>query len=267
MSPAPHATVTALSGALGVRVDGVDVARDASAPLVDALRKILDEHLVIHLPHQGDLTPEDLLAFAARWGELAIHPSLPSIDGHPGIVEIADPTELTTVWHQDVTHLERPPSVSILVAREVPSVGGDTLWANQYAAYELLSPGLRETVAGLYAVHEGVVRVDDAPGDERTATAIHPVVATHLRTRRKALFVNASYTTRLDGWTADESEPLLALLYRAAVRDELTCRHRWTAGDMVIWDNRATQHCTVGDTAPAEPRRLHRVAVVGDIPH
>jgi taurine dioxygenase len=261
MSPASHATVAALSGALGVRVDGVDVARDASPPLVDALRRILDEHLVIHLPGQGDLTPDDHLAFAALWGELAIHPSLPSIDGSDGIVEIADPTELTRVWHQDVTHLEHPPSVSIVVAREVPSVGGDTMWANQYAAYERLSPGLRETVAGLYAVHEGRV------GDDEVAAAIHPVVATHLRTRRKALFVNASYTTRLDGWTAEESEPVLALLYRAAVRDDLTCRHRWTAGDLVVWDNRATQHCTVGDTAPGERRRLHRVAVAGDIPH
>ncbi len=267
MSPTAHATVTAISGALGVRVEGVDVARDASAPLVDALRKVLDEHLVIHLPGQGGLTPEDHVAFAALWGEVAIHPYVPSIGGHDGLMEMTEPTERSAVWHQDVTHTERPPSVSIVVAREVPSVGGDTMWANQYAAYEQLSPGLRDTVGGLYAVHEGPVRGDDGEVDGAVGSAIHPVVATHLRTRRKALFVNASYTTRLDGWTAEESAPLLALLYHAAVRDELTCRHRWAPGDLVISDNRATQHCTVGDVPPGEARCLHRVTVMGAIPH
>lgn len=266
MSPADHATVTPLSGSLGVRVEGVDVARDVSAPLVDALRKILDEHLVIHLPGQTDLTPEDHLAFAALWGEVTIHPTMPSIDGHRGIVEVGDPTGNTAVWHQDDTHLERPPSVAVLVAREVPSVGGDTLLSNQYAAYERLSPGLRDTAGGLYAVHEGTVRAHGAEADG-VATAIHPVVATHLRTRRKALFVNPRHTTRLDGWTVEESEAVLTLLYRAAVRDDLTCRHRWNVGDLVIWDNRATQHCTVVDAVAGERRSLHRVAVVGDIPH
>lgn len=189
-------------------------------------------------------------------------------------MELAGPADLPTVWHQDVTHLVRPPSISIVVAREVPSVGGDTQWANQCAAYERLSPGLRDTARGLYAVHEGTIRADagadpehDAEPGYTVATAIHPVVATHLRTRRKALFVNASYTTRLDGWSAEESAPLLALLYRAAVHDDITCRHRWTVGDLVIWDNRATQHCTVGDGVPGESRCLHQVAVLGDIPH
>lgn len=263
---APTPSVAPLSGSLGVRLEGVDVATDGSEALVETLRVILDEHLVIHLPGQAALTPEQQLTFAGLWGEIAIHPYVPSIDGHPGIMQISDPTELTTVWHQDVTHMERPPSVSILVAREIPSVGGDTQWANQYAAYEALSPGLRETLDDMYAVHEGTYRAGDAGLDHDAVTSVHPVVVTHDRTGRRALFVNANYTTRFDGWTAEESAPLLAYLYRAAVRPELTCRHSWTVGDMLIWDNRATQHAAVGDAAPGEPRILHRVTIAGDIP-
>ena len=262
----PQTTVTPLAGSLGVRIDGIDLTADSSEALVGALRVILDEHLVIHLPAQADLTPEQQLAFAELWGEIAIHPYVPSIGGHPGIMQIADPTELTTVWHQDVTHMGCPPSVSILVAREIPTSGGDTMWANQYAAYEGLSPGLRDTLDGLYAVHEGTFRADDAGLDHEAVTSVHPVVATHDRTGRKALFVNANYTTRLDGWNADESAALLEHLFRAAVRNEYTCRHRWTVGDVLIWDNRATQHCAVGDAAPGEPRILHRVTVAGAQP-
>jgi len=266
MPTATTTSVTPLAGSLGVRVDGVDIARDCSVELVEALRAILDEHLVIHIPGQAALTPAQQLEFAALWGEIAIHPYVPSIDGYPGIMQIADPTELTTVWHQDVTHMECPPSVSILVGREIPSVGGDTQWANQYAAYELLSAGLRATIDRLHAVHEGTFRAGDAGLGHDAVTSVHPVVATHDRTGRPALFVNANYTTRFDGWTAEESAPLLEYLFRTAARSELTCRHRWTVGDMMIWDNRATQHAAIGDAAPGEPRILHRVTIAGAVP-
>lgn len=259
-------TVTRLAGTLGARVEGVTLARGFDAELVDVLRRLLDEHLVVHLPGQGDLTPTQQLEFASLWGEIAIHPYVPSIEGHPGIMQIGDPNELTTVWHQDVTHMACPPSASILLARAIPSVGGDTMWANQHAAYELLSPGLRATLDSLRAVHEGTSRASSAGLTHAAVTNVHPVVHTHDRTGRKALFVNACYTTRFDGWTVEESAPLLRWLFAAASRNELTCRHRWTVGDMLIWDNRATQHCAVGDAAPGEERTLHRVTIAGAVP-
>jgi len=264
---APQASVTPLAGALGVRIEGVDIARDAGAPLVDALRTILDTHLVIHLPGQGDLDPEQHLAFATQWGEVASPPLGSSIEGLPGLVEITGSTEADRGWHQDATHRERPPSVSIALARETPRVGGDSMWANQYRAYEALSPGLRDTLDGLFGVHEGTVAPADSDGAAEVISSVHPVVATHDRAGRQALFVNALHTTRLDGWTREESAPLLQYLFRVAVREELTCRHRWSVGDMVIWDNRATQYCALGDGGSDEPRVLHRVAIVGDVPH
>jgi taurine dioxygenase len=259
-------TVTRLAGSLGARVEGLDLTRRRDAATVALLHELLDEHLVLHLPGQGGLTPAQQLEFAAHWGEIAVHPYIPSIEGHPGVMRIYDPNELTTVWHQDSTHMACPPSVSILLARVLPSVGGDTMWANQYAAYEHLSPGLRATIDGLQAVHEGTERATAAGLTHRAVTAVHPVVVTHERTGRRALFVNANYTTRFDGWTAAESAPLLSLLFAAAARNEYTWRHRWTVGDLLIWDNRATQHCAVGDAPPDEERTLHRVTVAGGVP-
>lgn len=262
----PTTSVTRLAGTLGARVEGIDLARGFDAGSVEELRSLLDEHLVIFLPGQQDLTPAQHLAFARLWGEIAVHPYIPSIDGHPGVMRIYDPNELTTVWHQDTTHMAAPPAVSILVARAIPSVGGDTMWSNQYEAYERLSPGMRRTIDPLRAVHEGTVRAASAGLTHEAVTSVHPVVHTHDRTGRKALFVNANYTTHFEGWTAEESEPLLRLLYAQACRNELTWRHRWTVGDLLIWDNRATQHCAVGDAAKGEERTLHRVTVGGGVP-
>ena len=257
---------TRLAGTLGARVDGLDLARAWAPGTVAALRDALDEHLVIYLPGQSAMTSAQQLEFAREWGEVAVHPYVPSIDGYPGIMRIYDPNELTTVWHQDVTHMQAPPSVSILLARAIPSVGGDTMWSNQYEAYARLSPGLRSTIDELRAVHEGTTRASSAGLTHDAVTATHPVVHTHDRTGRRALFVNANYTTRFDGWTAEESAPLLHQLYAAACRNEITWRHRWTVGDLLIWDNRATQHCAVGDAAPGEERTLHRITIAGAVP-
>lgn len=258
--------ITALAGTLGARIDGIRLADGWDDATIDLLRRALDEHLVVHLPGQGDLTPAGQLAFAHAWGEVAIHPYVPSIEGHPGIMRIADPNELTTIWHQDVTHMQCPPAASILLARAVPDAGCDTMWANQYAAYEHLSPGLRACIDDLRAVHEGTWRASQAGLDHDAVTTTHPVVVTHHRTGRRALFVNANYTTRIDGWTEAESRPLLQLLYAEAARNEYTWRHHWTVGDMVIWDNRATQHCAVGDAPAGVERTLHRITIAGDRP-
>jgi len=260
------AAVTPMTGAIGVRIEGVDVAGDASHQLVDVLRAILGEHLVIHLPGQAGLEPAALLDFAARWGEVTRDVDVRSVDGTPGVHTIEHPTERAYVWHRDVTYVDTPPAVTMHVAREVPPSGGDTLWADQYAAYERLSPGLRDTLEGLFAVHEATLPTGGGDARFATKSSVHPVVVTHDRTARRALFVDANYTTRLDGWQADESRSLLDFLRGAATATGLVCRHRWTEGDLVIWDNRATLHRTVDDVPPGHARVLHRVTIAGDIP-
>lgn len=259
-------TVTPLGGTLGARIDGVRLADGFDQALVDRLEAALDEHLVIFLPGQQDVTSAQQLEFAALWGEIRVHPYVPSIDGYPGIMRIYDPNELTTVWHEDTTHMADPPLASILLAREIPSRGGDTMWANEYVAYERLSEGLKATLDQLDAVHEGTTLAGSQGLTHEQVTTEHPVVVTHHRTGRKALFVNANYTTRFVGWTREESEPLLRFLYTQASRPEITWRHSWTVGDLLIWDNIATQHCAVGDAAPGEPRTLHRVTIGGERP-
>ena len=256
-------TVSRLAGTLGARVDGLALARGFDAGTVSHLRGLLDEHLVLHIPGQGEVSSAQQLEFGRLWGELAVHPYVPSIEGYPGIMRIYDPNELTTIWHQDTTHMANPPAVSILIARAIPSVGGDTMWANQYAAYEHLSAGLRAVIDPLWAVHEGTSRASTVGLTHEAVTATHPAVRRHERTGRPALFVNACYTTRFVDWTAEESRPILQYLFAAACRNEYTWRHRWTVGDMVIWDNFSTQHCAVGDAAPGEERTLHRVTIAG----
>jgi taurine dioxygenase len=255
-----------MAGSIGVRVDGVDVANDASLQLVEALRAILDEHLVIHLPGQGHVTPEQQSAFAAMWGDVITDPRSPSLGHAPRVMEVGEPNRRTTVWHQDLTFVERPPSVSMLLARDLPDSGGDMMWANQYAAYESLSPGLREVLDGLFAVHHGPPNPIDRWSPRDQIASVHPLVVTHERTGRRALFANARSVARLDGWTTEESAPLLDYLFRVASRNELTCRHRWSVGDLMIADNRATLHCSVADLAPGERRTLHWVLVAGDAP-
>jgi taurine dioxygenase len=194
-----------------------------------------------------------------------VHPYVPSIEGHPGIMKIYDPTPLTQRWHADTTHAERPPALSMLLARVIPEVGGDTMWSNAHAAYDGLSDGLRATLDGLRAVHQGTALAAEAGLEKAAVTRTHPVVRTHPVTGRKALFVNGDYVTRFDGWTEEESAPLLQYLYAQVARAEYVYRHRWTVGDLVIWDNRSTQHAVVGDVGGAE-RMLHRVTISGDVP-
>lgn len=258
--------VTREAGSLGATVTGLDLASGPTPELVASLRVALLEHLVLCIPGQAAMTPAQHLEFARLWGEVAVHPYVPSIEGHEGVMRIYDPNELTATWHQDMTHLEAPPAISILVARVLPRVGGDTTWSNQERAYERLSPGLRACIDGLRAVHQGTWRAAGAGLSTEQVTAIHPVVRTHPETGRKALFVNANYTKRFDGWTEAESAPLLALLYTEASRLEYSWRHRWSVGDVLIWDNRATQHCVVADTDGTEERTLHRVTIAGDVP-
>ncbi|SHN46562.1 TauD/TfdA dioxygenase family protein [Cryptosporangium aurantiacum] len=264
------ATATALeierrSSALGALITGVDLAGGVDDTTLTALQDAFLKYQVICIRGQQAMTPDDQLAFASRWGEVSVHPYVPSIEGHPGVMKIHEPTPLTQRWHADTTHAERPPALSMLLARVIPEVGGDTMWSNAALVYEQLSPGLRATLDTLHAVHQGTTLADQAGLDRKAVTQSHPVVRTHPITGRKALFVNGDYTTHIEGWTPEESAPLLEYLYAQVGRAEYVYRHKWRVGDLVIWDNRCTQHAVVGDTGGAE-RVLHRVTLFGDRP-
>ena len=256
--------VRPLAGSLGAEILGADI-RNLDDDGFAAIRQAFLDYQVICIRDQGAAGPDDQLAFAGRWGEISIHPYVPSIEGFPGIMRIYDPNPITQTWHSDTTHMAQPPAMTVLLARTLPPVGGDTMFASAYRAYEDLSPGLQHTLGTLKAVHQGTERAADAGLDREEVKAVHPVVRTHPDTGRRALFVNDNYTTCIDGWTPEESKPLLDFLYRQFTRPEIAYRHRWLAGDMIMWDNRCTQHAVVGDTGGAQ-RVLHRVTISGDTP-
>jgi taurine dioxygenase len=253
------------AGALGAVITGPDLSKPVDDGLMASIREAFLEHQVICLRGQDAMTPDDQLAFAARWGEISHHPYVPSIEGYPGVMRIYDPNPVTVTWHADTTHSPRPPALTLLLARVIPLYGGDTMFANAYLAYEGLSAGLRDLLDGLSAVHQGTELAASAGLDQQAVTTVHPVVRTHPETGRRALFVNGNYTSHFDGWTREESAPLLQYLYAQMGRPEYTYRHKWQPGDLVIWDNRCTQHAVVGDTQGAE-RVLHRVTIAGDVP-
>jgi len=258
-------TVRRLAGALGAELTGLDLRVLPDEATFATVKAAFLEHQVICIRGQAAMTPDDQLAFAALWGEISIHPYVPSIEGYPGIMKIFDTNPITQTWHADTTHAKAPPALTLLLARTLPPVGGDTMFASAYAAYESLSPGLQATLLHLRAVHHGTELAAQAGLDPEAVTTTHPVVRTHPETGRKALFVNGNYVSSFDGWTEEESAPLLQHLYAHIGRPEHTYRHRWLDGDLVIWDNRCTQHAVVGDTGGAE-RTLHRVTIVGDVP-
>jgi taurine dioxygenase len=257
--------VDRLAGSLGAAVTGVDLTEPLDDHVFELIKQASLEHLVLCIPGQAAMTEADQLHFAERWGEVSVHPYVPSIDGYPGLMRIYDPNAVTQTWHSDTTHAPHPPSYTILLARVIPPYGGDTMFSNTYLAYENLSPGLRATLDTLRAVHEGTALAADADLDHDAVTTTHPVVRTHPETGRKALYVNGNYTTRFADWTVEDSAPLLEYLYERIARPEYTYRHRWSVGDVIIWDNRSTQHAVIGDTGGAE-RTLHRVTIKGEAP-
>jgi taurine dioxygenase len=164
---------------------------------------------------------------------------------------------------------------TVLVAREVPPVGGDTMWANMYAAYESLSPGMRSVLDGRSAVHSSALadvsktredRIRDSGADaEREYVSEHPVVRTHPETGRKALYVNVAHTQRFSDMTEEESRPILEFLFEHSVRPEHTCRFTWRPGSIALWDNRCTMHFPINDY-DGFTRRMHRISLAGDVP-
>jgi taurine dioxygenase len=250
--------ITPVSGALGAQVHGVDLT-DLTDEVFEQLHRAWLEHLVLFIVGQRGLTPAAHIAFGRRFGEVELHPYLPRLDGHPEIVVIdSEDGGKVDVWHTDMTFHESPPLASILHLVRCPDRGGDTMWTNQYLAYEGLSAPMRDLLDGLTAVHR--IRI----GDEFTSRAEHPVVRVHPETGRKALYVNRLFTSHIPQVSRNESDALLEHLFAFAESPQFTCRYRWNEGDVAVWDNRVTQHYAVNDYA--EPRLGQRVTVLGDHP-
>jgi taurine dioxygenase len=272
--------VAPLAGSLGAEIAGVDLARDLDDGTVAEIRRAWLAHLVVFFRDQR-LDPDAFLAFARRIGTPIEYPFVPGLERYPKITVVTKlPHETVNfggIWHSDTTYLERPPAATLLLAREVPPSGGDTLFANMYAAYESLSPGLRRTLESLRAVNssaladvsrtrEDRIRESGAEGVAlRSYEAVHPVVRTHPETGRRALYVNIAHTARFDGMTEQESRPLLQWLFQHQVRPELTCRFRWEVGSLALWDNRCAQHNPINDYHGWK-RVMHRITVEGDRP-
>ena len=270
--------VRPLSGALGAEVLGINLSRPLEAAAFAEVRAAYHRHGVIFFRDQ-ELTPEQHIAFARRWGGINVNRFFQPVEGHPVIAEVRkEPEQERNIggrWHSDHSYDRAPAMGSILYALEVPASGGDTLFASMYRAYETLSDGLKRTLEGLQAWHSSrhvfgqssgdlESRRDGRIGNANLATqdALHPVVITHPETGRKALYVNPEFTQRFDGWSEAESAPLLGYLYEHAARPEFTCRFRWEAGSVAFWDNRATWHRALNDYQ-GQRRLMHRITVEG----
>lgn len=250
--------VKRVSGALGAQVDGVDLMHLTDDEFA-VLHRLLLDHLVIFITGQEGMSPAAHIEFGRRFGELELHPYLPRLEGHPEIVIIdSEQGGKVDVWHTDMTFHESPPLASILHLVQCPESGGDTMWTNQYLAYEQLSAPLRELLSGLTAIH--VIRI----GDQFTSRAEHPVVRVHPETGRRALYVNRLFTSHIPQLSRNESDALLEHLFEFGESPQFTCRYRWRTGDVAVWDNRVTQHYAVNDYD--RPRRGQRVTVLGDHP-
>ncbi len=271
-------TIEPVTGAIGAEIHGIDLSIPLAPHERDLIRETLYDHGVVFFRDQR-LTPEQHIAFAEQFGAINVNRFFAHAEGWPMIAEVRkEPNQTTNVgggWHTDHSYDDWPALGSILYARELPPYGGDTLFASMYAAYDALSQGLKETLAGLRAVHSsrhvfGTDAKNPKQGDPRyrnadlaTQDAVHPVVVRHPGSGRKLLFVNPGFTLRFEGWTAEESRPLLEYLYRHAARPEFQCRFRWREGSIAFWDNRATWHYAVNDYA-GERRLMHRITLEGE---
>ncbi len=269
--------ITALSEHVGVEVTDIAMASLDDGEL-GAIKAAVADHGVALLRDQ-QLTPEQHIAFAKRWGGIDVNNYFPANGGYPEIAEVrkaeSQRANIGGGWHTDHSYDQVPAMGSILVARELPSSGGDTLFASMGAAYDSLSDGLKATLAGLRAVHsadhiygpEGVYsatdQADDLKGRELKTHAVHPAVIRHPVTGRRLLYVNPAFTLHFEGWTRAESMPLLSYLYDVAMRPEFQCRLVWQAGSVAIWDNRSTWHFAVNDYH-GQRRVMHRITLSGE---
>ena len=268
--------IVPMNSGCGAEIRNVDLNNLSDAE-VEAVADAHAEHGVVFFREQT-LGPDEQLAAAGRFGAINVNRFFTPVPEQPKVaLVLKEPQHETNIggaWHTDHSYDQAPALGSMLYAKEVPESGGDTMFANMYRACEALSPGLRETLEGLCAVHSSrhifgpqgyhASRGDDRYGNAERATqdAVHPVIIRHPRSGRAALYVNPGFTVRIDGWTELESRPLLDYLFRVAARPEHTCRFQWRPGSVAFWDNRATWHYALNDY-PGERRLMHRVTIDG----
>jgi taurine dioxygenase len=270
-----------VSRAVGAEISGVDIAAGISDEQFSELKQAYSDYAVIFLRDQ-DITPDQHIQFARRWGEINVNRFFHPLETHPEIAEVRkEPHQKANIgadWHTDHSYDQIPAMGSILYAREVPSLGGDTLFSSMYAACDALSEGMKKTLLGMRAEHssrhvfgeQAYVDSDmeDLGGrlgntDAATQDAIHPVIIRHPLSGRSALYVNGDFTVKFEGWTRAESQSLLDFLFQHARQNEFTCRFQWQKGSMAIWDNRATHHYAMNDYH-GELRLMHRITIEGE---
>ncbi len=271
--------VRPLSRAVGAEILGINLLNPVSDVQIAEIRKIWLQHSVVFFREQP-LEPGAFQAFAQRFGEIIEYPFVKGLPDFPLIVPVLklphEKHNFGGVWHTDTTYLQEPPMATMLIARELPPVGGDTLFASNYAAFEGLSPALQDTLRTLKGVnssakaavtHSREDRVADSATDKGRSelNSEHPVVRTHPETGREALYINPGHTTRFAGWTEEESAPLLNYLFEQQVKPEYTCRFVWRPGSIAFWDNRCALHNPINDYHGYK-RLLHRITLKGDKP-
>ncbi|MFM1566241.1 MAG: TauD/TfdA dioxygenase family protein [SAR86 cluster bacterium] len=265
------------SGSMGVEIHNVDLSNELSDSLFSEIRETFIEHGLIFFRDQ-ELTPDDHLRFAKRWGEININRFFAKVEGYDQIAEVKkDPDQKINIggaWHTDHSYDQIPAMGSILLAKETPKIGGDTLFANMYRAYETLSNGMKKTLETMkachssrhvFGAHTGYAEASNqriSNPELATQDAIHPVIITHPESKRKALYVNPEFTVNFEGWTVEESKPLLDYLAEHTTQQENTTRFQWKPGSIAFWDNRCTWHFALNDY-PGETRLMHRITVEG----
>jgi taurine dioxygenase len=268
-----------IAGALGAELHGVDLTQPLSADLQQDIRAALLQHQVIFFRDQ-DLVPEQFMRFAHVLGQPVEYPFVKGIEGFPCVIEVKklehERINFGGIWHSDTTYLQEPPMGSMLLAKEIPPYGGDTLFANQYMAWEALSDTMKSLLDGLQGIsssakadvsktREDRIKTDGKESAPKDYIAHHPLVRTHPETGRKALYVNIAHTSGIVGMTDAESAPILNFLFQHQVKPEFTCRFVWQPHSLAVWDNRCTQHNPVNDYHGFR-RVMHRITLAGDKP-
>lgn len=274
-----HFRLEPLSPTIGAEVIGIDLRKPVTDDQLAELRTALLDWKVLFFRDQA-ITTDDHLAFARRFGELEVHPFADHKPGHPEIIRLThdeDAPGRENLWHSDVTWREQPSLGSVLRMIEAPTVGGDTLFADMYAAYNGLPDTIKGEIDGAVARHDfagfrrglqkrGLSGAEVAKFDQRYPNPLHPVVRTHPETGQRAIYVNSAFTEEIIGIDPARSDELLAMLYRQATFPEYQCRFRWDDNSIAFWDNRACQHYAVSDYFPAQ-RIAERATIVGDAPY
>ncbi len=266
-----------IAPALGAEIGGVDLSRPLGDDVIAEIRQALLEYLVVFFRDQ-DITPEQHLAFARRFSDLVTYPMVKGLDDYPEIAPVIKLEHETVnfggIWHSDTTYLPEPPMGAILVARELPPKGDDTLFANMVMAFEALPDDMKERLSGLIAINSSAKdhvaksredRQKDTGDVPEPLSADHPAVRTHPETGLKSLYVNRGHTVGFKGMAEDESAPLLEELFEHQTQGEFTCRFQWRPGSIAFWDNRSTQHNPINDYH-GHRRVMHRVTLAGDVP-